>query len=71
MEVPHPDLAAEAPAGDDVTEAGVEGDAPGGAGMPLECLDALPRPHVGHVDVVVPVGAGHQLLVGAEHDEEA
>ena len=39
--------------------------------MSLKCLDTLPRPHVGHVDVVVPVGAGHQLLVRAEHDEEA
>ncbi len=70
MEVPDPHLAAQAAAGNDAGVGGMELDAPGGAGVALQGLQAAPGLHLRDVDVVVAVRGGHHRPVRGEHHQK-
>ncbi len=70
MEVPDPHLAAQAAAGNDAGVGGMELDAPGGAGVALQGLQAAPGFHLCDVDVVVAVRGGHHRAVRGEHHQK-
>ncbi len=70
MEVPDPHLAAQAAAGNDAGVGGMELDAPGGAGVALQGLQAAPGLHLRDVDVVVAVRGGHHRAVRREHHQK-
>ena len=71
VKVPDSDLTTQAAAGDDIAVARVEGNAPRSPGMSSQGRHTLPALDSRHVDVVVPVSAGHQTLVRAEDHEKA
>jgi len=70
VHVPDPHLAAQAAAGDDAGVGGVELDAPGGAGVALQGLQAPPGLHLRDVDVVIAVGGRHHGSVRGEHHQK-
>jgi hypothetical protein len=70
VEVPDPHLAAQAAAGNDAGVGGMELDAPGGAGVALQGLQAASGLHLRDVDVVVAVRGGHHRAVRGEHHQK-
>ena len=70
MEVPDPDLTAQAAAGNDAGMGRMELDAPGGAGVTLQGLQAAARLCLCHIDVMVTGGGGHHRPVRREHHQE-
>ena len=59
MKVPDSDFASQAARGQDLIGRGVEGDAPGGARMPPQDVQAFPRGYIRHPHSVVSMGWGH------------